>query len=116
MTYPTPRMIVDRQLVAYNAHDIDAYMALFAEDALIMDLGTNAEIARGADAIRALYTARFRDNPDLRGEVFTSTDLGDFAIDREQVLGLPTGPLHLVAIYEVREGLIRSLRFIRRAA
>lgn len=114
MTHPSPRTIVNQQLVAYNAHDIEAYMALFAADAVISDMQSGAEIARGADAIRALYTARFRDNPELRGEVFASTDLGDFAIDREQVLGLPTGPLHLIAIYEVREGLIRSLRFIRR--
>jgi hypothetical protein len=114
MTHPSPRTIVNQQLVAYNAHDIDAYMALFAPDAVISDLQSGVEIARGAEAIRALYTARFRDNPELRGEVFASTDLGDFAIDREQVLGLPTGPLHLIAIYEVREGLIRSLRFVRR--
>lgn len=113
MTYPTPRMIVDQQLVAYNAHDIVAYMALFAPDAVISDLASGAEIVRGAEAIRAFYAARFRDNPELRGEVFSSTDLGDFAIDREQVLGLPSGPLQLIAIYEVREGLIRSLRFIR---
>ncbi|MFY7960530.1 MAG: nuclear transport factor 2 family protein [Elsteraceae bacterium] len=113
MTYPTPRMIVDQQLVAYNAHDIDAYMALFAPDAVISELASGAEIVRGEAAIRSFYTARFSDNPELRCEVFSHTDLGDFAIDREQVLGLPNGPLQLIAIYEVREGLIRSLRFIR---
>jgi hypothetical protein len=37
----------------------------------------------------------------------------DFAIDKETVSGLPTGLLHIMAIYEVREGLIRSLQFIR---
>jgi hypothetical protein len=35
------------------------------------------------------------------------------AIDKETVSGLSTGPLHLMAIYEVRHGLVQSLRFIR---
>jgi hypothetical protein len=35
------------------------------------------------------------------------------AIDKETVSGLPSGPLQLIAIYEVQDGLIRSLRFIR---
>ncbi len=50
---PSPREIVNRQLVVYNAHDIEGYCALFAAE------------------------------------------------------------LHIMAIYGVREGLIRSLRFIR---
>jgi hypothetical protein len=45
--------------------------------------------------------------------VYQNVERADFAIDKEPVSGLPTGPLHIMAIYEVREGLIRSLLFIR---
>ena len=109
----TVREIVDRQLAVYNAHDIDAYCSLFAPDATISDLVTEQLICDGIDEIRSVYTKRFADNPGLRAEVHQRMEGADFAIDKETVFGLPSGPLHIMAIYEVRDGLIRSLRFIR---
>lgn len=113
MTHPSPRDIVNRQLVVYNAHDIDGYCALFAADATISDLVTGQMICHGIDEIRTIYAKRFADNPKLHCVVHQRMEGADFAIDKETVSGLPTGPLHIMAIYEVREGLIRSLRFIR---
>ena len=109
----SPREIVDRQLAVYNAHDIDGYCALFAPDATISDLVTGQMICNGIDEIRSVYTKRFADHPALRAEVHQRMEGADFAIDKETVFGLPLGPLHIMAIYEVRDGLIRSLRFIR---
>jgi hypothetical protein len=111
--HPSPREIVNRQLVAYNAHDIDRYCALFAEDAVISVLATGEMICDGIDQIRHVYAKRFADNPRLHCVVHQHMDGADFAIDRETVSGLPTGDLHIIAIYEVRDGLIRALRFIR---
>jgi hypothetical protein len=113
MNHATPRDIVNQQLIIYNAHDIDGYCALFAEDAKIFDLVTGQMICDGLDAIRSVYTKRFAGNPNLHCIVHQKMESPDFAIDKEIVSGLPTGPLHIMAIYEVREGLIRSLRFIR---
>ena len=107
------REIVDRQLVVYNAHDIDGYCALFAFDATISDLVTGQMICDGIDEIRSVYAKRFADHPELRAVVHQRMEGADFAIDKETVFGLPSGPLHIMAIYEVRDGLIRSLRFIR---
>jgi hypothetical protein len=113
MSHPSPRDVVNRQLVAYNAHDIDGYCALFANDATISDLVTGQMICVGLEQIRAVYEKRFADNPKLHCIVHQKMEGANFAIDKETVSGLPTGPLHIMAIYEVREGLIRSLRFIR---
>ena len=113
MHHPSSREIVDRQLVVYNAHDIDGYCALFANDATISDLVTGQMICSGLDEIRNVYTKRFADNPNLHCVVHQKMEGSSFAIDKETVSGLPTGPLHIMAIYEVREGLIQSLRFIR---
>jgi hypothetical protein len=113
MTSPTPREVVDRQLAVYNAHDIDGYCALFAEDATISDLATGQMICTGLEEIRAVYTKRFADNPKLHCVVHQRMESPAFAIDKETVYGLATGDLHIMAIYEVRDGLIRSLRFIR---
>lgn len=109
----TPRDIVNHQLIVYNAHDIEGYCALFAEDATISDLVTGQMICQGLTEIRKVYTARFADNPKLSCTVHQHMDGPTHAIDKETVHGLPTGDLHIIAIYEVRDELIRSLRFIR---
>lgn len=110
---PTPRSIVDRQLAVYNAHDIDGYCALFARDAVISDLVTGQVICSGIYDIRAAYTKRFADHPKLHAVVHQRMEGPTHAIDKETVYGLPTGDLHIMAIYEVRDGLIQSLKFIR---
>lgn len=86
-------------------------MALFADDARI-HLIDGQPVAIGAAAIRALYTSRFA-HPALHCEVHTRMEHGAYAIDRETVSGLPTGAFEVIAIYEVRDGLIRSVQFIR---
>ena len=113
MTHPAPRDVVNRQIAVYNAHDIDGYCALFAEDATIADLATGPIICNGLAEIRSAYTKRFAENPQLHCTVHQHMDGPTHAIDKETVTGLASGPLHLIAIYEVREGLIRSLKFIR---
>jgi hypothetical protein len=110
---PTPRDIVNQQLTVYNAHDLDGYCGLFARDAIISDLVTGQTICNGIDEIRRVYANRFANNPRLHCVVHQRMEGADFAIDKETVSGLPTGLLHIMAIYEVREGLIRSLQFIR---
>lgn len=111
----TPRVIANRQLAAYNARDLAGFTALFAEDAWLEDMPTGQRRATGKDAITDIYRARFGDNPKLNCKVHARMDLGDFAIDHETVTGLADGSeINCIAIYEVREGLIRSVRFIRR--
>lgn len=61
-----------------------------------------------------MYADRFS-NRDLHAHVHATMDLGPFAIDRETITGVPGGPIEAIAIYEVRDGLIRSVRFIRQA-
>ena len=110
---PTSRAIVDRQLTIFNAHDIDGYGALFGVGAVISDLVTGQVICSGLGEIRAAYTKRFADNPKLHAVVHQRMEGPAHAIDKETVYGLASGDLHIMAIYEVRDGLILSLQFIR---
>lgn len=106
-----PREIVDRQLRAYNARDIEAYCALFASHAVISRLNDGAEIARGQGAIRTYYTERFKE-PSLHCQIKARIELDHFVIDHEQVAGISGGLLEVIAIYEVRDALIQSLRIV----
>ena len=111
---PSPRAIADRQLAAYNARDLDAFCALFAPDAVLADLPSGAVVAAGAAAIREFYRARFA-TPDLFARVHAKIDLADWAVDRETVYGLAGGPVDILALYEVKAGLIRRVFFLREA-
>lgn len=113
MTQPVPpREIIDRHLAAYNRCDIEAYCVLFSTDAVRSVLGSVEADVRGIDAIRAFYTTRFRTCSSLHCTVLARIELGAFVIDHEQVTGIAAEALQLVAIYEVRGELIRSLRII----
>ena len=113
MSQGLPRQIVDEQLRAYNARDINSYWPLFARDAVISNLPDETEIARGIEAIRDFYAARFSGSPNLHCAIKARLELGNFVIDHEQVTGLAAGIVEVIAIYEVRDSLIQTVRFIR---
>ena len=63
-----PEDIVQGQFDAYNAQDLDAHCAFFADDVVVADLNGDVTI-RGMDAYRAKYTQVFADFPKNRAEL-----------------------------------------------
>src|SRR5580693_760806 len=59
--------VVARQLDAYNARDIDAFMAAWREDAEYFE-HPDRLLARGAAEIRIRHEIRFKE-PDLHGKL-----------------------------------------------
>ena len=106
------RAIADAQLVAYNACDMDSYLALFHEDAMLVNLPNQEVVAQGIDAIGAMYEARFK-TPGLRCEVHDRSEIGNIAIDRETVHTDGNPPVDILAMYEVVENRIRRIFFVR---
>ncbi len=104
-----PREVVQAQLDAYNAGDIDAFLAVFAEDAKLYRLGNDEPFAAGKVQLRTLYGKLFENSPDLHSEVTTRTVIGNRVIDYERITGRngQAEPWFIVMIYEVEEGLIR---------
>lgn len=108
----TPRQIAIKQLAAYNDCNLEGFCDLFAANAVLTDLPSGEVVAAGIDAIRQMYQARFS-VPNLTCRVHSTSDIGNFAIDRETVYGLPDGPVDVVAMYEVKNNLIQRVFFIR---
>ncbi len=104
--------IVQEQLDAYNKRDLGAYCDLFARDATISMLGNKRILAEGSEDIRSYYQARFFRSPDLRCNVVGRIVLGPWVIDHEHVIGIGPTIVEVVVVYEVREGLIRSVQFL----
>jgi hypothetical protein len=102
-----PAAVVQRQLEAFNARDIDALLATYAEDALMFEHPSKL-LASGAAAFRERYTARFQE-ANLYAVLLSRTVMGDMVIDHEEVTRtFPEGPgkIRLLMIYEVRNGRI----------
>lgn len=111
---PTPEAVVQAQLQAYNARNIDAFLATYADDAQLFDL-PNVLLMRGTAQMRDRYAKLFTD-PLLHAEIVNRIVLGNTIIDHERVrLTLPDGPgmVEAIAIYEVRDGKITAVWFRR---
>jgi hypothetical protein len=110
---PSPSAVVQRQLDAYNAKDIVAWLATYAGDAQQYELPGKL-LASGHEEIEARGVERFAD-PRLHARLITRAVMGPVVIDHEQVTRtFPDGPgtLELVCIYMVSEGRIQHASFV----
>lgn len=108
-----PASVVGRQLDAYNARDIQAFMQHWSQDAQIFEHPATL-LASGAEEIRARHLVRFTE-PDLFGRLLSRTVIGNKVIDQEQVTrNFPegVGRVDVTAIYEVEHGQISKAWFI----
>ena len=98
---------VQKQLEAYNARDIDAFMEWWADDCQCF-LFPDQPLARGTVEIRARYVARFEE-PNLHAEILARMIVGNLVIDHEHITRtFPNGPgeIDTIAMYEIDDGKI----------
>jgi hypothetical protein len=110
---PTPKVLspaatVQRQIDRFNAHDLEGYLALFAEDLEVAELPASDWGTRNKAWLRGVYAERFRTNPDLRASTEAQLVSGTFVIETERIRGRvgQAGPLDVVVVYQVKEGKI----------
>jgi hypothetical protein len=107
---PSPETVVQRQVEAYNARDIEAFLSFYADDVMIRRLQTGDVLRDGKEAMRERYAERFAENPELHCTITQRVVHGDWVIDHELVTGImERRRVRAVAIYEVRGGLIRNV-------
>jgi uncharacterized protein (TIGR02246 family) len=105
--------VVERQLAAYNARDAAAFAATYAENVELFDFPAKARLT-GRVKLQASYTQFFEAAPKLHCEILHRSVFGNRVVDHERVTGLPNGTaLEAVAVYEVENGLIRRVTFIK---
>ena len=109
----TPESLIQHQLDAYNARDVDAILAIYAEDAQQFEHPSTL-LASGAAQLRARFETRFQE-PNLHARLNRRIVMGNTVIDHETVTRtFPEGPgcIELVAIFEVKHGRIAKAWFI----
>ncbi len=118
-TAPSPKRLspaatVQKQIEMFNAHDLEGFLALFAEDIEVSELpGTSAPT--GKARLRDLYAERFKANPDLHASAEAQMVSGTFVIQKEKIKGRAgkKGALEAVVIYQVKEGKIVKMWGLR---
>jgi GNAT superfamily N-acetyltransferase len=102
-----PESVVQRQLDAFNARDVEALVAAYAPDAQLFEHPAKL-LASGSAELRERFAARFRE-PNLHATLLRRIVSGAIVVDHERVTRtFPEGPgeIELVMIYEVRNGAI----------
>lgn len=104
---PSPEALVQAQVDAYNAQDMDAFLARFDPAAEFIRWGGGVE-HRGHAAFRERYGELWRRAPALKARILNRIVMGRFVVDHEQLLNHPDGDRPpLVVIYETEGDRIR---------
>ncbi len=100
--------IVQRQLEAYNARDLDRFVATYADDIRIFRLPAAEPAISGKAQLAEVYGARFS-VPALHADILARIVPGNKVIDHERVRGIRQDPIEALAIYEVSSDLIQTV-------
>ena len=101
---------VQAQLDAFNAHDLDAFVATYAADAVIT--GVAPEPIVGSAAIRAFYEPRLQ-NPELSCVIDTTVLFGSrWVVAQEQVVNAGVAT-ETIATFDVIDGLISRASMLK---
>lgn len=112
MSLLSPAQVVQAQLDAYNAKDIEALLGAYAPDAEQYQLH-GALLARGHEDLRARYLARFEE-PALHARLVSRISMENVVIDHEVITrNFPegVGTVEMVCVYEVGDGRIKKASF-----
>jgi len=112
MDFASPLALVQEQLEAYNARDLERLLATYAADAEQFQLH-GERLAQGHAELRARFQMRFTE-PDLHAQLISRTVLGAMVVDSELITrNLPEGlaQVEMLCIYEVQNGQIRKASF-----
>jgi hypothetical protein len=104
--------VVQAQLDAYNARDLEGWLATYSEDAeqFLLHAGS---LAKGHEAIRRRMAERFND-PRLRAVLVHCTVMEHIVVDHELVTRtMPDGlaEIEMICIDEVHDGKIVNATF-----
>ena len=108
----SPLAVVQAQLDAYNAKDLEALLATYAPDAEQYMLH-GERLAQGHDQLRQRFLARFSE-PDLHAKLLSRTVMENIVVDHEIISrNFPEGPgtVEMLCVYEVSDGRIQRASF-----
>ncbi len=108
----TPVMLAQRQLNAYNAHDLEAFLEAYSEDVAVYNFPDEL-MFKGKDEMRKRYV--FLNNPETapHAEIKKRIVVGNMVIDHEKATFPGRDPIEVIAMYVVENNRITQVYFKR---
>jgi len=107
--------VVDAQIEAYRAKDVERFLSCYAEDASVV-LFDGKPMFADKQVMREQYGKLFADSPGLHLTIANRMTAGQFVIDEEHVSGMRFGdmPTEMTAlsVYQVTDGKIARLMLL----
>ena len=107
----TPLSLVQRQLNAFNARNIDAFLEPYSDSVELYNFPAKL-ISKGKDAMKKSYGAFFKNTPQLHCEIKSRIIEGNYIIDKESLSGVGKKREEGTAIYYIIKGKIEKVYFI----
>ncbi len=106
----TPIEVVNKRMDFYNGHDFEKFIVLYADNVKIYTYPDKL-LGTGTDNITSIFKPKFADK-SIQVEIISQMHNGNYVINHEIVKedGVDT---KYVSIYEVENGLIKSVKFVR---
>ena len=107
MNPPDPAAVIQRQLDAFNAKNIETLLAIYADDAELYEHPSTL-LAKGTTALRERFAIRFKES-NLHAALLNRIVTAGTVIDHELITRtFPEGPgtQELTMIYEVKSARI----------
>ncbi|HEU4532074.1 MAG TPA: nuclear transport factor 2 family protein, partial [Steroidobacteraceae bacterium] len=109
----SPAVLAQRQLAAYNARDLEAFLAVYSDDVEIHAFPGRL-LYKGKDRMRERYAKLFAESPRLHCELVHRTVHGNVVIDQERVTGVRgDGVIEASAVYTIAGGRIARVDFVQ---
>ena len=103
--------VVQRQVEAYNARDLDRFVSAYSETIAIFRMPSTEPIISGKVELSRFYSTQRFNLPGLHAEIVNRIALGNKVVDHERIWGVRDTPLEIAAVYEVVGELIERVWF-----
>jgi hypothetical protein len=106
----TPLEVVNRRMSAYNEHDLPAFLDTYVNDVEIREY-SGRSLGAGREHMRNLFEPMFEEG--LVHVVVQHQIVKDSYVVNHETVTDADSTTEYVSIYEVRDGLIQSVGFVR---
>ena len=105
-----PLDVVNQRMSAYNRHDLHAFLDVYSDGIEIFNY-PDRSLGKGKEHIRSIFEPMFEEGV-VQVAIHHQITKDSYVVNHETVTYGDT-TTEYVSIYEVRDGLIRSVRFVR---
>lgn len=102
---------VSRQLAAYNARNLPAFVRCYHPDIQVFRMPALAPALQGIEAFSQFYAKERFSLPTLQAKALSRMVVGNKVIEHELVSGITAVPSEVAVVYEVKQGLITQVWF-----